>query len=100
MRKRASVTHFVIVTPHNMYIRRDRPQILVRFAVTNIPRTQNLLDLAWHKEFLKLRRKVVNSVGDVKVAYDKDKNHGESKWQSSARRSSTESVGAARTQTE
>ena len=66
----------VIITPHNMYIRRDSPQVLERLLVAYVSGAEYLLYLARYQELLEFRGEVVDAVGDVEVANDEDEDHG------------------------
>ena len=76
-------THLVVISPHDMHIRRDRAQVFVCFPVTDVPSAEDLLYLARHEQLLKLEREVMYSVRYVEIADDEYEDHGGSRESSS-----------------
>jgi hypothetical protein len=69
-------THLIVISTDDVHVSRDGPQIVVSFTVANIASAEDLLDFAWNEKLLELRRQVVGSMGDMKIADDEDEDHG------------------------
>ena len=58
----------VIFPAHSTHVRRDSPQVFPRLAVADVPRADDLLDLALNEQLLELCRQVVSPQRDVEVS--------------------------------
>ena len=73
------MTHFIVVSFHEMDIGRYSLEVLVCLLVTDVAGAQNLLNLARNEKFFELCRKVVCPMGDMQVADNENKDHRR-KW--------------------
>lgn len=68
----------VKVAADDVHVGRERAQVVVRLLVYHVARAQNVLDLSWLQQRLKLLWQVGRTHGDVHIADDEDEHHGES----------------------
>lgn len=89
-----SAAHLIIISSHNIHIRRNRAQVIVRLLVTDIARADDLLDFSGNEELLELCWEVVYSVGNVEVTDDEDEDHSCGDVRMSERRGGSNDVDA------
>jgi hypothetical protein len=59
----------VIVSPDDLNVRCNGPEVLIRLLITHIARAQYLLDFSGNQQLFELCRQVIDPVWDQKIAY-------------------------------